>query len=147
MTKAELIKHYAPYGIKVNAEDCLHDSYATYGFNSADGRLYLQYKKDTPPIEVNIEYCTPILRHPSTLTEAEVMSLLSKAVPNHFINSAVISENQIQLIPDKGLTDRFIKFKNPITDQRILFELWKLHIDTFGAIEAGNAIDQREIES
>ena len=144
-TKEELIKHYSQFGLNI-IDNRTNDNFGSYGkiincigFCGVDNQLQTDFGY------INFEDCTPILKHPSSLSESDWV---------------MISDKCRGLGKFYKLFDTYVVFNSSSKHQRHLIfrsihkdlmynegiELCNMGVDIFGAIEAGLTIDEREVK-
>ena len=129
-TKEELIKHYAQFGVECHCMGLHVDDYVDnpvplkvkiIGTNEDYVEIHETGRTVTEQYEFDEVW--PILRSPKSLTTEELDSIMPDGL--------------CRTLPYEDLRKNLFW-----AGQAELFKLWKLHVDTFGAIEKGLAYEK-----
>lgn len=126
--KLEILCAYLPHGVEVQS-DKIYDGFRTKLVISNLTNTFVN--GFTISSALDYDAC-PILRHPDDMTEEELMEACRIINYNYFNR-----ERDMVLLYLQGSRDLYLNRREAVALYQYLYSI---HIDTFGAIEAGWAI-------
>lgn len=127
-TKLEILSAYLPHGAECNVDGKIATMNSVY----SDGTCTFY---DLVESDKGFESIRPILRHPDDMTESELSQLGKFLWNDQGLNNNIARENATNWL--KGYLKVSISPQWAINSLRYLHSI---HVDTFGAIEAGWAV-------